>query len=80
MSAALWCDKGSHSFSANDRDKQHFTQTQTVQVATLDTWGNPMHAPRREVTEELDICGKCWAKQNMFQSSGEILEAEKREG
>lgn len=78
MSQALWCNKGMHSFSADDPDKQHFTQTRTVKVSTLDTSGRSMFAPRTEVTEELDICGPCWEKQNMFQPAGEIEEAERK--
>jgi hypothetical protein len=37
-----------------------------------------MFAPREEMMEELDICGPCWGKQDMFQPAGEIEEAERK--
>jgi hypothetical protein len=66
MSNALWCDKGEHAFSAKDPEKQHFTKTQTVQVLTGNSYGNPTYQPRQEITEELDICGPCWKSGNDF--------------
>lgn len=77
MSQSIWCDKGKHSFSANDPDKENFQRKRTVQVPTLDNWGHPMNAPRQEMLEELDICGPCGRKEDMFQPAGEIMEAEK---
>lgn len=66
MSTALWCDKGDHAFSAKDPFKQHFSQTQTVTVPTGNSYGRATYEERREVTEELDICGPCWSKANPF--------------
>lgn len=66
MSTALWCDKGDHAFSAKDPLKQHFSQTQTVTVPTGNNYGRATYEERREVTEELDICGPCWSKANPF--------------
>lgn len=67
VSKVLWCDKNEHPFSAKDPQRQHFTQTQTVPVMTGNSYGHPTYQDRQEVTEELDICGPCWAKQNPFQ-------------
>jgi hypothetical protein len=66
MSTALWCDKGGHAFSAKDPKKQHFTQTRTVSYPTGNSYGRTTYQERKEVTEELDICGPCWAKANPF--------------
>jgi hypothetical protein len=71
MSTALWCDKGDHSFSAKDPDKQHFSQTQTVSVNTGNSYGRATYQDRQEITEELDICGPCWKKTNPFQPQEE---------
>jgi hypothetical protein len=76
VSASLWCDiddpetnyKGQigHPMSSKDPDYQHFTKTQQVQVPTGNSYGAPTYQRREEVTEELDICGYHWRKQNPF--------------
>lgn len=66
MSQTLWCDKGNHAFSAKDLNRQHFTQTRTVEVPTGNSYGRPTYQERQEVTEELDICGPCWQTANPF--------------
>lgn len=66
MSGAIWCDKGEHAFSAKDPDKQHFTKTQSVDVMTGNSYGQPTYQPRQEIVEELDICGPCWKSGNDF--------------
>lgn len=71
MSQALWCDKGDHAFSAKDPNKQHFTQTQTIEVPTGNSYGRTTYQAREEVTEELDICGPCWSKANPFSPDNE---------
>lgn len=71
MSTALWCDKGDHAFSAKDPLKQHFSQTQTVTVPTGNNYGRTTYEERREVTEELDICGPCWSRANPFSPDAE---------
>ncbi len=67
VSVALWCDKGQHAFSEKDENRQHFTQTKKVDVLTGNSYGQPTYQQRQEVTEELDICGPCWAKGNDFE-------------
>jgi hypothetical protein len=83
MSNALWCDKGEHAFSAKDMHKQHFVNTHTVQVNTGNSYGQPTFQQREEVTEEMDICGPCWLKDNPFAtpepSAIEAAEAEAEE-
>lgn len=66
MSQSLWCDKGDHAFSSKDEDKQHFSQTQTVKFPTGNSYGRTTYEDRREVTEELDICGPCWKTGSPF--------------
>lgn len=66
MSAALWCDKGEHAFSAKDQDRQHFASTHTVPVQTGNSYGRPVYQDRVEVTEEIDICGPCWKSGGVF--------------
>lgn len=66
MSGALWCDKGDHPFSTKDKFKQHFVNTHTVEVLTGNSYGQPTYQPRQEITEEMDICGPCWSKDNPF--------------
>lgn len=84
MSNTLWCDipdpltdtigqKG-HPFSEKDPERQHFTQTRLVQVNTGNSYGKPTYQQREEVTEELDICGYHWRKQNPFHAVPEISE------
>jgi len=68
MSGVIWCDKGDHPFSAKDKFRQHFVNTHTVDVLTGNSYGNPTYQPRQEVTEEMDICGPCWTKDNPFTS------------
>ena len=70
MSSALWCDKGDHAFSAKDPNKQHFSNTHTVSIPTGNSYGRVTYQERQEVTEELDICGPCWAKTNPFSPDG----------
>lgn len=60
VSQALWCDKSDHAFSSKDPERQHFAQTQTVPVATGNSYGTPTYQDRMQVTEEIDICGPCW--------------------
>lgn len=66
MSNALWCDKGEHAFSAKDQFKQHFVNTHSEPVLTGNSYGNPTYQNREIVTEEMDICGPCWSKDNPF--------------
>ena len=66
MSTAIWCDKGDHAFSAKDTERQHFTQTQLVTVPTGNSYGRTTYEERKEVTEELDICGPCWKTGSPF--------------
>lgn len=66
MSQSLWCDKGDHAFSAKDENRQHFTQTQTVKFPTGNSYGRTTYEDRKEVTEELDICGPCWQTGSPF--------------
>lgn len=75
MSTAIWCDTGKHAFSAKDPDRQHFTQTRQVRVQMgvgafhgqgITVEGGRSYQERQEVTEELDVCGPCWKKQNLF--------------
>lgn len=80
MSNALWCDKGEHAFSAKDQFKQHFVNTHSEPVLTGNSYGNPTYQNREIVTEEMDICGPCWSKDNPFTtpepSAIEMAEAE----
>ena len=71
MSAALWCDKGNHAFSSKDEDKQHFIQSHTVKVPTGNSYGERTYQERREITEEVDICGPCWKNNNPFQDGSD---------
>lgn len=48
MSAAVWCDRGEHAFSANDRGRKQLAEI------SVDDDGN-------EQTIRMDICGKCAA-------------------
>lgn len=76
MSNALWCDiddpdtnamgQTGHSFSAKDPDKRHFAQTASVPVETGNSYGRPTYQQREEITDELDMCGYHWRKQNPF--------------
>lgn len=76
MSTALWCDiddpetnalgQIGHSFSQKDVDRRHFAQTAQVEVQTGNSYGNPTYQNRQEVTDELDMCGYHWRKQNPF--------------
>lgn len=79
MSHTLWCDIDDtttnqmpgvpgHSFSMSDPDRQHFTNTRTVQVNTGNSYGRSTFQEREEVTTELDICGYHFRKQNPFQA------------
>lgn len=74
MSQSLWCDKGDHAFSSKDEDKQHFSQTQTVKFPTGNSYGRTTYEDRREVTEELDICGPCWKTGSPFQKEKPAIE------
>lgn len=79
MSVALWCDKGDHAFSAKDEERQHFTQTQMVTIPTGNSYGRTTYEERKEVTEELDICGPCWKSGSPFSKEKpeiETVEAE----
>jgi hypothetical protein len=75
MSQVLWCDKGGHAFSAKDLNRQHFSQTQTVKVPTGNSYGKTTYQERHEVTEEIDMCGACWAKTDPFNGSQNTIEA-----
>lgn len=76
MSMAVWCDiddsetnafgQVGHSFSSKDPDKRHFSQTQTVEVPTGNSYGQTTYQERQEVTDELDMCGYHWRKSNPF--------------
>lgn len=66
LSQAIWCDTGKHAFSEKDPDRQHFAQTRQVRVKAGNSFGEPIWQDRKEVTEELDVCGPCWRKQNLF--------------
>jgi hypothetical protein len=66
MSGCLWCDKGEHSFSAKDPDRQHFTNTHTERVPTGNSYGRTTYQDQVEVTEEIDICGPCWKSSGLF--------------
>jgi acetone carboxylase gamma subunit len=68
MSGVLWCDTGDHAFSVKDRNRQHFVNTHEVPVLTGNSYGRPTYQDRQEVTEEIDICGPHWLKQNPFQT------------
>ena len=80
LSQALWCDTGKHAFSEKDPDRQHFAQTRQVKVQmgignfrgegiTVDR--GVAYQERKEVTEELDVCGPCWRKQTLFLEASE---------
>lgn len=86
LSQSLWCDVNDpetnvvgqigHSFSANDENRQHFTQTRKVNIPTGNSYGQPTYQERQEVTEVVDFCGYHWAKQNPFLSrSPDAIEA-----
>lgn len=83
MSHVLWCDipdpdtdvKGQvgHPFTAKDPERQHFSQTRMVPVVTGNSYGRTTYQEREEITEEMDICGYHWRKQNPFQAHKEAL-------
>ena len=49
-------------------DRKHFAQTQMVPNLTGNSFGRPTYQDREEITEELDMCGYHWRKQNPFQA------------
>ena len=81
MSASLWCDINDpetnvpnqigHSFSEKDPERQHFAQTQMVPIRTGDSFGRPTYQDREQVTDELDMCGYHWRKQNPFHAQNQ---------
>lgn len=58
MSAALWCDKKGHAFSAKDPDREHYTSTRNVTNGNITT----------QMTAELDICGPCTKDVVLFEA------------
>lgn len=82
MAATIWCEiddpetnalhQIGHPFSAKDPDKRHFSQTRTVDIPTGNSYGRTTYQEREEVTDELDMCGYHWGKQNPFAVKKEI--------
>lgn len=76
MSDAKWCDiddpqtnqfgQTGHSFSAKDPERRHFAQTAEVDIPTGNSYGTTTFQRREEITDELDMCGYHWRKQNPF--------------
>jgi hypothetical protein len=79
MSQTLWCDiddpetnaphQMGHCFPAKDMDRKHFAQTQMVPTRTGDSYGRSTYQDREEITDELDMCGYHWRKQNPFHAA-----------
>lgn len=76
MANTIWCEiddsktnmpnQIGHPFSAKDPDKRHYSDTREVDVPTGNSFGQTTYQTRQEVTEEFDMCGYHYRKQNPF--------------
>jgi hypothetical protein len=76
MAEVIWCEiddpemnmpkQIGHPFSAKDPDAHHYGDTQMVDVPTGDSYGRPTFQRRERVTDEFDMCGYHYRKQNPF--------------
>lgn len=76
MADTIWCEiddpetnmtnQIGHPFSSKDPDKRHYSDTRTVDVPTGNSYGRTTFQQREEVTEEFDMCGYHYRKQNPF--------------
>lgn len=75
MSQALWCDIGNHAFSAKDPDREHYTQTKKRKQNVGNSYGTAVYQDQTDITDELDVCGPCVARQGLFSGPQDSIPA-----